>query len=290
MGSNSALDFDTDMQTIRDYVSAVTETKAKIATVYAAAIDNVQITFQTASSAEARPDVLRVILKSGLKVVEKTAVTAVKESTGADLGPLVDIVHEIATEVDRATKAAVNRTVAAWITNLRTSIVNTYVQGQTGEDLRKQIEDEYNQNDEGGRGGYIAGIENELEAMRTVQVPKSQIVELAIYESWINQNFNNDCIDGTGIIQLQFDADGSAISATVIAPLGERVAGRLNEFLSEASVSQLMNLSVVKKVCRDTECMCFESDNVVRKDVLDEETNAFLTSPDNWQQFTSFTT
>jgi len=109
MTNNAALDFDTDMQTIRNYVSAVVETKAKIATAYTAALDNVQITFQTASPAEARPDVLGVILKSGLKAAEKSAVTAVKESTGADLGPLVDMLHAIADEVDRAAKAATNR-------------------------------------------------------------------------------------------------------------------------------------------------------------------------------------
>lgn len=51
-----------------------------------------------------------------------------------------------------------------------------------------------------------------------------------------------------------------------------------------------MDLNVVKKVCRNTECMCFEGNNTVRKDVLNDDTHAFLTSPDNWKQFTSFTT
>jgi hypothetical protein len=46
MGNDAALDFDTDMETIRNYVSAVVETKAKIATAYIAALDNVQTTFQ----------------------------------------------------------------------------------------------------------------------------------------------------------------------------------------------------------------------------------------------------
>jgi hypothetical protein len=72
--------------------------------------------------------------------------------------------------------------------------------------------------------------------------------------------------------------------------LGDRVAGRLNSIMGDASVSQLMNLNVVKKVCRDTECMCFEGNNTVRKDVLNDDTHAFLTSPDNWKQFTSFKT
>lgn len=279
MGNGAALDFDTDMQTIRNYVSAVVETKAKIATAYTAALDNVQTTFQTASPVEAHPDVLRVILKSGLKMVEKSVVTAVD----AKLGPLVEMLHGIADEVDRAAKVAVNRAVADWMTDLRTSIVNAYTQGQTGEDLRKQIEDEYNHNDEGGRNYYIVAIQIELKAMRAVQAPISQVVELDMYESWVNQNFNGDCMDGTGFVQLQFASDGSAIAATVTAPLGDRVAGRLNSIMGDAGVSQLMNLNVVKKVCRDTECMCFESNNTVRKDVLNDDTHAVLTSPDNWK-------
>jgi hypothetical protein len=249
-------DYDTDMQTIGNYVSAVVEAKAKIVTAYTAALDNAQMTFQTASPAEARPDILGVMLKSGLESAEKAAVTAVKEATGADLGPLVDMMNAISDEVDRAAKAAADRAVADWLTALRTSLVNAYTQGQTGEDLRQQIEGEYKNNDVGGRGGYIAGIENELTALGTVQVA----------------------------------ADGSATSATVTAPLGDRVAGRLNSILANAKVWRLMDLDVVKKVCRDTDCMCFEGNNTVRKDVLDGDTHTFLTSPDNWKLFTSFTT
>lgn len=285
-----ASDYDTDMQTISSYVSAVVESKVKIATAYTAALDNVQTTFQTASPAEARPDIMGVLLKSGLKLAEKTAVTAVKDATGADLGPLVDLIQAISDEVDRAAKAATNRAVGEWLLDLRTTLVNAYTQGQTGEDLRQQIIKEYNGNDEGGRGGYIGGIENELEAMRKVQAPKAQVVELGMYESWINQNFNGDCMDGTGIIQLQFDSDGSANAASVVAPLGDRVAARLNSIMSDANVWQLMGLNVVKKVCRDNECMCFEGDNTVRKDVLNDDTHGFLTSADNWKLFTSFKT
>lgn len=281
-------DYDTDMQTISSYVSAVMESKAKIATAYTAALDNVQTTFQAASPAEARPDIVGVFLKSGLKLAEKTAVTAVKDATGADLGPLVELIQAISDEIDRASKAATNRAVGQWLLDLRTTLVNSYTQGQTGEDLRQQIINEYNGNDEGGRGGYIGGIENELEAMRKVQAPKAQPLELNMYESWINQNFNGDCIDGTGLIQLQFDADGSATTATVVAPLGDRVAARLNSIMSDADVWQLMALNVVKKVCRDSECMCFEGGNTVRKDVLNDDTHAFLTSADNWKLFSSF--
>jgi hypothetical protein len=284
----AATDFDTDMQTIRDYVRAVVEGKTKIATAYLSAIDNFQTTVQSASPAEAKPDILGTILKSGLKLIEKQAVTAVKDATGADLGPLVDLAHAIYDEVDRASKAAEGLAVAEWIKNARTSITNAYTQDQTGEALRNQIESEYKNNDEGGRGGYIAGIQNELEAIGNVRVPREEVIEVTFYSAWINQYFNDDCIDGTGIIYLQFQEDGTATSATVTAPLGDKIAGALNDRMAAAGVSQLMDLDVVKKVCQGDDCMCFEGNNVVRKAASDDSVQSFLSSPDNWKKFNRF--
>ena len=243
-------DYTTDMQTIRDYVQSVVEAQGKIATAYLAALDNFQITVQTASPAEARPDIFGAVLKSALKTTEKLAVKAVEDSTGADLGPLVELLHSVSDEIDRAAAAAQSLAVSEWIKSFRTAVANAYTQGQTGEALRQQIESEYNQNDEGGRGGYIAGIQNELQAMRTVQAPASERLQVSMYESWINQNFNNDCMDGTGIISLQFNADGTKDTATVIAPLGARVAAALNGVVSAPGVgiTRLMDLNVVKRV------------------------------------------
>lgn len=284
----SANDFETDMQTIRDYVRAVAETKNKIATSYLSAIDNFQTTVQSASPAEARPDILGTVLKTGLKTVEKMAVTAVKEVTQADLGPLVDLVHAIYDEVDRASKAAQNLAVSEWIKNVRTSVTNAYTQDQTGEQLRAQIEREYNNNDEGGRGGYIAGIQIELEAITTVQAPREEIVEVAFYTSWINQNFNSDCIDGTGFILLQYEEDGSTRTASVVAPLGDKVAGALNNRMAGAGINCLMDLDVVKKLCQGDICMCYEGNNVERMAAFTDEAETFLSNQDNWKKFRLF--
>jgi len=286
--ATAASDFDTDMQTIRDYVRAVVEAKTRIATAYLAAIDNFQTTVQSASPSEAKPDILGTILKSGLKLIEKQAVDAVKEATSVDLGPLVDLVHAIYDEVDRAAKAAEGLAVAEWIKNARTAITNAYTQDQTGEALRNQIESEYKNNDEGGRGGYIAGIQNELEAIGSVQVPREEVIEVAFYSAWINQNFNEDCIDGTGIIYLQFQDDGAPTSATVVAPLGDKIAGALNDRMAAAGVSQLMDLDVVKKACMGDVCMCFEGNNVVRKSTSDDSVQSVLSSPENWKKVNRF--
>src|SRR5690348_1620269 len=66
----------------------------------------------------------------------------------------------------------------------------------------------------------IGGIQNELAAMKTVQAPLEETVEVAMYQEWINQNFNNDCIDGTGIVCVQYADDGTLSSASIVAPLG----------------------------------------------------------------------
>ncbi len=287
---SQSLDFDTDMQTIRDYVQSVVEAQAKIATSYTSALDNFQTTVLTASPTDAKPDLLGAVLKSGLKAIEKSAVTAVKEATDADLGPMVDMLHAISDEIDRAAKAAQSLAVGEWIKSVRTSVSNSYTQGQTGEDLRNQLTTAYNQNDEGGRGGYIAGIQNELAAMRTVTGPKSEVIEVAFYEGWINQNFNSDCISGTGFVSIQFNDDGTVASTTVTAPLGDKIAGALNGTMAAAGVASVMNLNVVKKACKADDCMCFEGNNVVRKSATSDDTQTFLTSQSTWNLCTSFTT
>lgn len=281
-------DFDTDMQTIRDYVNAVVETKTKIAMAYLSAVDNFQTTVQSASKAEAKPDMLSIVMKTGLKAAEKAAVTAIKAETGADLGPVADMVHGIYDEIERAAKAAKNLAVAEWIKGFRTSVTNAYTQDQTGTALRKQIESEYNDNDEGGRGGYIGGVQIELDALQTVVVSPSEVLEVAMYQAWINKQFNGDCMDGSGRIDLQFDDDGTLSSATVNAAQGDKLAGALNNVMSGAGLNQLMDLDVVKKVCKGDHCICFEGNNVVRKDTDDEEAHAFLMSRDTWQLATQF--
>lgn len=275
-------DFDTDMQTISNYVVAVMEAKTKIITSFLSAIDNFQVTVQAASPLETSPDILSAILKTGLKAAEKSAVNSIKSSTGADLGPLVDLIHNISDEIDKAAKASQNLAVAEWIGEIRTTVTNTFTQDQSSENLRAQIENEYNQNDEGGRGGYIAGVEIELDALKSVQSPLVQELELNMYTAWINQNFNNDCVDGTGIIYIQFDDNDILISATVTSPLGEKIAGGLNRVMSDAGIYRLMDLDVVKKVCRGDICVCFEGNNMVRMATSHDEVQSFLESKDTW--------
>jgi hypothetical protein len=288
MGDTTAADYDTDMQTINQYVAAVLEAKSKISASFLAAIDNFQTVVTSASPADAKPNILGAIMKSGLKTVEKSAVTAVKTTTGADLGPLVDVVHAVSDEIDRAAAAGQSLAVSQWITSTRSAIVNAYTQDQSGVSLHDKIVQEYNQNDEGGRGGYIGGIQNELAAMKTVQAPLEETVEVAMYQEWINQNFNNDCIDGTGIVYVQYADDGTLSSASIVAPLGDKIAGALNAKMARAGVANLMGLDVVKKVCKGTDCMCFEGNNVVRKPATDDQNQTYLTATSTWDMASQF--
>jgi hypothetical protein len=284
-----AEDFETDMQTIRDYVHAVIEGQTKIAVAYTNALANTETTFRTASATEAKPNILGAVLKSGIKSLEKAAVSAIKSETGADLGPVVEMMQAVWDEVDRAEKAGQSLSAGEWIKNLRTKITNAYTQGRSGDELREQIENEYKQGDAGERGGYIGGIQNELAAMRIIKVPPTERLELAMYEEWINQYFDNDCMDGSGTVVLLFKDDGAPDSAKVNALLGDKVAGALNSVMSAAGIGRLMDLGVVKKVCKGDTCMCFEADNTVRKATNDDDVGQFLSSSDTWRQFTQFT-
>jgi hypothetical protein len=297
--NNPALDFDTDMQTIDHYVAAVVEAKQKISTVHLAAVDSFQTTVMAASPAEAQPDFVTVVLKCGLKTVEKITVGAIKDATGVDVGPVVDLVHGIYDEIERAAKAAQSLAVADWIKSIRSAIADAYARDQSGSALRDAIIAEYNQNDEGGRGGYIAGIENEFAALKTLlesmqesdsRLLKTRSIETSMYEAWINQNFNNDCMDGTGVVYIQFADDGTLTSASVLAPLGDKLAGGLNDAMPGAGKTSVMHLDVVKKVCKGDDCMCFEGNNVVRKPAGSDANQTFLSSPDTWGLVNRFTT
>ncbi len=129
-----------------------------------------------------------------------------------------------------------------------------------------------------------------MTALKSLSVPETRALEAAMYVSWINQNFNNDCMDGTGLIYIQFDDDGTLSSATVQAPLGDKIAAALNNTMGAAGTDGLMGLDVVKKSCRGTDCMCFEGNNVVRKAATSDATQEFLSAPDTWKQLSVFTT
>jgi hypothetical protein len=86
--------------------------------------------------------------------------------------------------------------------------------------------------------------------MKTVTVPKAEAVEVSLYQGWINQNFNNDCIDGAGIMNLNFDSDGNCDTGTVVPPLGDTIAAALNTAMDKTSIPSLKNLNVVKKSAR----------------------------------------
>jgi hypothetical protein len=70
--------------------------------------------------------------------------------------------------------------------------------------------------------------------------------------------------------------------------MGDKIAGALNNRMSSAGISRLMDLDVVKKACKGDVCMCFEPNNVVRKAAATDDVQAFLTSEDTWKKFSSF--
>src|SRR5574337_607774 len=89
--TNTATDFNTDMRIIHDYVSAAIGASNKIASSYLSAIHNLQATIQAASPSETRPEVLASILKVGLITAEKLMIPEIKEASGTELRPPVDL-------------------------------------------------------------------------------------------------------------------------------------------------------------------------------------------------------
>lgn len=286
--SDLSATYDVDMQIIRDYVALVEQVKARLATTQLEALANVETTLQSAAPTDATSEVMSKLTQAGIKLLEEAVSSAAKKFAGVEIAPLFELVHIAYEAVDTAKNAQSSLSAADWLRDLRSELTNGYAQSPNGETLREQLEQEYNANDEGGRGGYIAGIENERDALKALQLPLMESVELAMYESWINAHFSGDCMAGPGLAVIQFDADRNLESATLDAPEGEQVAHAMNGRLAKARKRSLMDLDIVKRLCVDDDCACFEGNNVVRKPASSDENQAWLSSPEAWAQLRRF--
>lgn len=277
---------DADMQTIRNYISAVTAARTKITTSYLSAVHNFLTTIHGALPSEAGPNTLSVVLKAGLAMAKQLLVTERAAATGAVLRPLVDLLERISDEIDTSITAYEGED---WLNGVRLAVASAGGRDQSGDELRAQVEEEYKRNDADGRSGYLARLTNELPAIQTIEPSLVQKLELSMYTAWINRHFDDDCMSGNGYLHIQFADDDTLSSATIRSPLGDKIAAALNRIMPEAGVTRLMELDVVKNVSKGDVCVCFERNNVIRKTPVSDEALATSISDDAWQHVTQFT-
>ncbi|NOU11408.1 MAG: hypothetical protein HOO98_15525 [Nitrospira sp.] len=287
--SNTLNTVDADMQAIRNYVLTVTAAQAKITTCYLSAMHSLRNVIQGVSSSEARPNTLRVVLKSGLTAAERLPVAGIKMTTETEFRPICDLIHSISNAIDKFTMTYQDLSGADWIDGVRLSIADVCMQDKSGENLQIRIEDKYRKTQGDSVGRFMTSIKNELTTIQTMEPPVVQKLELAMYTAWVNQNFTDDSIDDTGYLHIQFADDDTLLSATVRSPLGNKVAAALNGIMTQAGVTHLMELDVVKRVCKGESCVWVERDNTVRKNPTNTDTLVAFASDDAWQRITQFT-
>lgn len=116
--------FITDMQIIRDYVTLRDETLHPLITQFNGGLNNFETTIRSSSPAEAQPHILKLVAKSAVKLIEKAVTNSIKEAAHVNIGPVIELVHAINDEMERAGTALTNLQVDNWIVGLRSSVNN----------------------------------------------------------------------------------------------------------------------------------------------------------------------
>lgn len=263
--------FITDMQIIRDYVTLRDETLQQLITQFNVGLNNFETTIRSSSSTEAQPNILKVVTKSAVKLIENTVTNSIKEAAHIDIGPVVELVHAINDEMERAGASLTNLQVGNWIAGLRSSVNNVLTKQTSFEVWRKQYED----SDEGERSNLVADIGEELNALTEVadalKAIPNQVFECGLYEDWISAHFANDCMNGVGNIHIDLDEDGTIIEVTINAPLGDKIEGAFNSRLlgqkdsSVPGLERISDIKVGKKVSIGDRSGCFDDRNEMTK-------------------------
>lgn len=262
--------FNVDIQIIRDYVTLRDDTLRVLITQFNAALNNFETTIRSSSPTEAKPNILGVLAKSAVKIIEKQVASTVETAVHVDIGPVVELAHAINDEMERAKNASTSLEVGNWIKGLRSSVNNVLTQQISFEVLQKQYAD-----DESGRSDLVADVGEQLNALGAVadglKSITNQVFECGLYEDWINAHFANDCVDGEGNIHIDLDENGDVIEVTVNAPLGDKIEGAYNTRLllpgrdSIPGLDHVSAIKVGKKVSIGTRCACFDDRNRLTK-------------------------
>lgn len=289
---DDAYDISLDLNTIELYASDANNLRTRIFDQTLAALENVNNKVMAPSPSEISPNLASALASNAWKFAKAQFLNGMKEvapAEGAALGFAVDIIIDVYDEIVRAQKKAAAMDTAELIMQMRSNIANQKNAYNYQRVLADRLTREYFHFDSGGRGGYIADIQNAWPVVKALRPPTVEVAEVGLYCEWINHHFNNDAVDGTGFIALEFDSDGKRKSAVIMAPESAKIASRLNEIMSKAGIYQLMDLDVVKKLSRENVVVTFERDNRVRGDTL-KPLGPFLKTPQNWKQFNRFDT
>lgn len=280
---------DDDMNVIKDYAQSMESFKTRLVIGYLSALSNVVSVFDAPAPEDTRVDIYKVMVKTGVKVMVKQLADAIKREHQVDLTPLVALGEALDKAIDDAAKNAQALTAAEWVQAVRAAISDRFTQAPSPAELEQALKDQYHDlPDADAKTNFIAMLQEEIILIGDANVPTTYSVELGIIVAWINGTFDGDCMDGTGKVDVQFSTDNTLQSVTLKTLSAGKLAAVLNRIVSAMEFQSLMEMDVVKRLCRDDRCMCFEGNNVVRKPTDDADAEAFLSSNDAWSLIRKF--
>lgn len=273
---DNVVEYDAAMETLGTYAHQTTEAKTRLTLVYISALANFETTVQQASREEAKADLVGVALKSGWNTAKGLVTAAVTKSTGVDVAPLVALYDAVDGEIDRAAAASTSLAAGEWIKKLRSTLTDNYAKDNSGAYLQ-QLKEYYGSLDPDERFDWITSVQVELESLKSFVPPKTDAIELALYEGWL-WSFYEHCggdpdphYGGTigGVVRIMFDEedDSPVLEAVCIkAPLGDKIQSGIERVMT----GSVMGLNAVKQVCfygtlvaggRGYTCGCLGRDN-----------------------------
>ena len=244
---------------------------------YGYAIDNFADAVQFSSLAETRPDYAGVVLKTALDEVSDYAIDKIKDAAGpaglsAEVGALLDFGKSLSIglyeERERAARASSDYEAGRWIRQLRRDL------GDFSPPTRMQIQAKLEELSAGLDRAELeefhydlAFLVRSMEQERNRSVKElTEVGELFLYQGWIRAYYARTDqwlppLDitgnspGPGRINVFFDGD-EAVSITVSAPFGDRIAGAMGEAFDRLHAKgvdmDVWDLKVHKRLCFDT--------------------------------------
>jgi hypothetical protein len=282
----------TRRQLIADFAAAVGGYNDCANTNFNGALANFESTVRSASAQEATLDILNTMATTAFDEGVKLAIKELGEAAPA-AGVVFALGKAIKKEMDRAAQAATSHEVGDWIKDLRAAANDAYTQSGTRAFLEQSATDMVA--DAGSEDDRQELIDNLTFATGAVQSGRWRAAsvedyERYLYEGWINAHFSfiggvDD--DVSGFIDVRFEADDAPTSATVVAPLGDKLADAINRISNRAGVNSLMDLAVRKRVCKWADnavggegwsCGWFDDRNELINEPNSEEVTEFLNS------------
>jgi hypothetical protein len=238
------------------YARDLAEVERRTVQTYLGALANFETTIRSSSSTEAKADVLGAVFSSVFEQT-KSAVIGVIGNEAPGFGEVVAVFQAVDAEIERAQKAKESYEVGDWIQTQRTDILRIANAAPIDSRIEQSLIRQYNAlPDDAAKNDFMVVLNRargnisdaSTNALRAGVVPDPRLVELWLYETWINKY--------GGVIEWRYDEGDSEEFPFVLdsvdvsdAPFADHIEDGLARVINDNIVPNLGAVRVRKRVC-----------------------------------------